>query len=336
MTRTTIDAAPRRLVTAHAAQPSIIVVDVDGVAAQPFLRGEIARRRAIRIDAGDLAAKLRIVASGKAAAELRRRVSSIWTGSPALLFYGSGDFHHLSAVFLSLVREPVTVIHFDNHPDWVTFPRTLNCGSWVNRALELACVEKIVTIGPAGDDLAEPERKRANLQAIRDGALEVHAWRARPSRLRGAPVDGPGCRSENGRIVWREVADHGLAAMIEELDRRLPPTPLWISLDKDALGHSDAVTNWDQGGLALDDVLAAIARLGRRRRVLGVDVCGDYSRGAYSDPFRFLLAAFDHPRRRRPSADELAVNDRANARIAAALMPLLAERSRPERLAGAP
>ena len=315
---------------------AVLVVNLDGVAGQPFLRSEVASGHACEIDAVDLAPRLRIIASRKAAGELRRRLKEVWPSGPALVFYGSGDFHHLSALFLGLAREPVTVIHFDNHPDWVTFPKTLNCGSWVNRALELACVEKIVTIGIASDDLVSPERKFANLQAIREGALEVHAWRARPSRLRGKPVEGPGCRAEDGRIVWREVAETGLAALIEDLDGRLPLTPLWITLDKDVLGPAEAVTNWDQSALVLDDILAAIAKLADRRRILGVDVCGDYSRPRYRDPFRFLLSALDHPRRRRPAMAELAVNDRTNARIAASILPLLARRASPPAAAEAP
>ncbi|MEQ1890881.1 MAG: arginase, partial [Alphaproteobacteria bacterium] len=63
------------------------------------------------------------------------------TGEPRLCFMGSGDFHHVTAMLLELTlekqSEPVTVIHFDNHPDWCRFPRTFNCGGWVNLALAL-------------------------------------------------------------------------------------------------------------------------------------------------------------------------------------------------------
>lgn len=303
-----------------------LVIDLDGaVAGQPLLAGLIARDLAAKVDARDLAPKLRIVASRTAAIELRERLAAYWTDSePPLLFYGSGDFHHLCAVFLSFVDEPVTVIQFDNHPDWISIPKTLNCGSWVNRALELDHVERVVTIGPASDDLAKPERKKANLQAIRDGRLEVHAWRAAPTGLKGPAVEAPGCRTEDGRIVWDELAERDFDAFVDELDERLPMTPLWITLDKDVLGSDEAVTNWDQSELTADQVIAAVRRLGARRRILGIDVCGDYSRPRYADPFRFLLSAFDHPRMARPDAESLAVNDRTNARLHAAFGDVLA------------
>lgn len=294
----------------------VIVVDIDGsLAAQPCLRDMIARGAAEKVPARDLAFRLRIVADRTAAIALRERLEAVWPEEPTLIFYGSGDFHHLCALFLGLVEEPVTVIQFDNHPDWTSFPKTLNCGSWVNRALELAHVEKVVTIGPAADDFIRPERKHANLQAIRDGRLEVHPWRAAPSRIRGAAVDGPGCRTEDRTLVWNQLAEMDFEAFIEDLDERLPHTAIWVTLDKDVLGPREAVTNWDQSELSLDMITAAIRKLGRSRRVLGIDVCGDYSKPRYADPFRLLLSLTDHPRMPTPSEASLSVNDRTNARI---------------------
>src|SRR4051794_1747589 len=51
---------------------------------------------------------------------------------PLVTFFGSGDYHHLTTALLGQhCAEPVTVIHFDNHPDWVQVPPTHNCGGWV-------------------------------------------------------------------------------------------------------------------------------------------------------------------------------------------------------------
>src|SRR6202035_2527552 len=45
---------------------------------------------------------------------------------PPFVLYGSGDFHHLSGalLFASLRRgsAPVTLVSFDNHPDWDVRP----------------------------------------------------------------------------------------------------------------------------------------------------------------------------------------------------------------------
>ena len=35
---------------------------------------------------------------------------------------GSGDFHHLTAIFIRRIKEPFVILSFDNHPDWVVGP----------------------------------------------------------------------------------------------------------------------------------------------------------------------------------------------------------------------
>ncbi|MQT14852.1 hypothetical protein [Segnochrobactrum spirostomi] len=164
----------------------LCVLDLDGsVAAQPPLLARLAggagRSAALR----DLAPRLRLAASRSAVASLLQRLDRLLAGGhgPEVIFYGSGDFHHLTAAFLMRRAKPITVIHLDNHPDWVTFPATLNCGAWVNRALENPNVVKVITIGPCSDDLAWPQLKGGNLAAIAAGRLEVYPWHHPPSRL---------------------------------------------------------------------------------------------------------------------------------------------------------
>ncbi|PWC91493.1 hypothetical protein TSH100_01075 [Azospirillum sp. TSH100] len=305
-----------------------LLIDLDGsLTAQPGMQRRLAGRSMTRIDARDLASRLRIVAGKAALSSLRERIAGacpmadpiadpIAHGLPPLIFYGSGDFHHLATLFLEMLSGPVLVLHIDNHPDWTGWPATWNCGAWVNRALELPSVHRVVTIGPASDDFVRPQLAFANLEAIRQGRLEVHPWRAAPSRLWGRPVEGPGCTTRDGRIVWDCLEGKPWDEVMKGFDARLPLLPLWISLDKDALIPAEAVTNWDQGGLTLDAVLALVWRLAERRRILGMDVCGDYSRPVFSDPFRTLLSATDRPRLPEPDARvTAAVNDTTNLRI---------------------
>ena len=151
------------------------MLDLDAsLVAQPALAALIVAGSGLRIDARDLGMRLRIFATRRAMAELGARLDerqSEGNGCP-VIFYGSGDFHHLSTLFIQRARVPVTVIHFDNHPDWVRFPPTHNCGGWVNRALALPHVARVITIGPCSDDLSWPEYKTANLRAITSGRFE--------------------------------------------------------------------------------------------------------------------------------------------------------------------
>ncbi|MDB5376710.1 MAG: hypothetical protein JWR00_1156 [Rubritepida sp.] len=306
------------------------VIDLDGsLTGQPALAAALASGEAKLVSARDLARRLRIVASRKALAELEARLAAVTDpDAPGrLIFYGSGDFHHLCAVFLRSLREPFLLLHFDNHPDWTTFPATMNCGGWVNRALEQPQLERVVTIGASGSDFVRPQLKWANFAAIREGRLEVHPWRAQGSWLLGRRIAARGCHTMGSgpfrRLIWHGIGLTRWPSFAEGLDRRLPALPLWVTLDKDVLRTAEAVTNWEQGRLSLQAILDLLARLGARRRILGIDVCGDYSPPTFGDPFRAFLSATDRPSISPDLAAARAVNDATNARILTAARALL-------------
>jgi hypothetical protein len=279
------------------------VVDVDGaVAGQPHIAGLIETGEADYIDARDLASRLRILASRSTFRELGMRLGDAAPDGAEVLFYGSGDFHHLSALFIQRHAEPLTVIHFDNHPDWVRYP-TINCGSWVNMAIRAENVARVVTIGPCSADLQYPEWKFANLPAMRDGRLIVYPWRSKPTMLWGAPIDTASATTEDGVLSWRNLAGEIWPDFLDELAAEIPEGALWITIDKDVLLPAEAVTNWDQGEMALDHIVAAI------------DVCGDYSPPHLKDPLRAFLSWSDHPALPPHDEEDLTVNDHTNARL---------------------
>ena len=298
------------------------MLDLDSsLVSQPALAARIAAGRGRRIGARDLAPRLRIFATRRAMAELGARLDAEQgdgEGCP-VIFYGSGDFHHLATLLIERVGMPVTVIHFDNHPDWVRFPPTHNCGGWVNCALALPNVVRVITIGPCSDDLSQPERKTANLRAVAEGRLEVHAWRHEPSRVIGRYGDAAGWAQSGRELHWRELAGQDWEAFLSDLIARLPATALWVTLDKDVLASGEACTNWDQGAMPLDHVLRAIERLAGARLIVGVDICGDWSPPRFTDPLRAALGYFDRPEQDTPSGQALAVNDTTNARLLSCL-----------------
>src|ERR1700737_4472928 len=40
-------------------------------------------------------------------------------GSPALTFYGSGDFHHVSLALVRRIQTPFNLLGLDKHPAWM-------------------------------------------------------------------------------------------------------------------------------------------------------------------------------------------------------------------------
>ncbi len=91
----------------------------------------------VRLDVADVqeeAKGLRFISS-------RARIDAFAEGHRAqfrpFTLFGSGDFHHLSAVWTRQFNEPFTILSFDNHPDWDIRPPYWSCGAWINRALEI-------------------------------------------------------------------------------------------------------------------------------------------------------------------------------------------------------
>lgn len=72
----------------------------------------------------------------------------------------SGNYHHLSRVYLDLIKEPYNLVVYDNHTDmqFSAFGNILSCGSWIANAYEsLDYLKKIIIIGASSkyiDDCA--------------------------------------------------------------------------------------------------------------------------------------------------------------------------------------
>jgi hypothetical protein len=83
------------------------------------------------------------------------------------------------------------------------------------------------------------------------------------------------------------------------------------------------VTNWDQGEMTLDHIAAALQRLASSFKIVGIDVCGDYSRPRFKDPLRAFLSWSDRPDLPPHQQEDLAINDRTNARLVATFREVL-------------
>jgi arginase family enzyme len=255
-----------------------------------------------------------------------KRVSSKLPGcdAPTLAFLGSGDFHHVSAMLIeraaSHAGEPFTVIHLDNHPDWVRRTHGMHCGSWVNRALSIPEVAKVITAGVCSRDLQHPEWKGGNLDALRKGRLELFAYEQPPSSVSGDYGTGASFHQDGRRLHWSCISDMGLATFAAVLLSRVQTAAIYITLDKDVLVLDDAVTNWDQGKLHLDDIIGLIRALASRYEIIGADVVGDYSPvhhagGAWPFVKKWGETLIDHPRVRFDRALIAARNETANLKL---------------------
>jgi arginase family enzyme len=243
---------------------------------------------------------------------------------------GSGDFHHVTALLLDTALElrPVstTLVHFDNHPDWVNFEGGMHCGSWINSALLNPKIEKVVTVGVCSSDLRNPERKGANLRWLREGKLELYPYEHPPSRVSAEYGSGASYRQDGRALYWKSISEVGEENFIDLILSRIGTEAVYFTIDKDVLGADDAVTNWDQGRMRLPYLMALISEIGSRHRVVGADVIGDYSVPSYAGGLKTRLLKqaeifIDQPRLRQAADAVRNINSAANH----ALLEVLAE-----------
>ena len=170
-----------------------------------------------------------------AMAEISHRLSGR-TGR-GLTFIGNGNYHYVSYLLLSEINRPFSLVLFDNHTD------------------------------------AKPTRQRAGLLSCGSWVAEAAAGFSHLQQvvIVGANADGSLYPPDlKGKIVLLPGAGD-----LQALLSAIPNGDVYISVDKDVLDRSFAVTNWDHGNMHLRELLAALQALVRQRNVLGIDVCGE-------------------------------------------------------------
>ncbi|PYQ60418.1 MAG: hypothetical protein DMF58_08365 [Acidobacteria bacterium] len=222
---------------------------------------------------------------------MRRFMDEVVSELPPFVLYGSGDFHHLSAPLIAKTKAS-TVVVFDNHPDWDVRPPHWACGGWVNRALELPHVKRVIVWGCGNFELNWPARIFGNRR------IDVYGWIERYPK-----------RGRITRSNWRSQFE-SFAKSIDDV---------YVSVDMDCL--QDAATNWENGLFTADDVTWVIRSL---RNVVGGDICGAYSPPVYARRLQRFAAEWDHPK--LPPRD-LAHARIVNTRALETIWPVLSSRA---------
>ena len=206
------------------------------------------------------------------------------------LVYGSGDFHHLSALWIRRFDQPFVLVSFDNHPDWDIRPPRWGCGGWVNRALELATVQKVSVWGCGNFECWWPRQLFGNRRAERAGELEVHPW---------ADERPVAQRDRRGAIVssnWR--------AKFTQFAQALGGSNAYVTIDLDCLRSGEAITNWENGRFWASDLVWALTELRASNvRIIGGDICGAFSPPTYARATQRFAAAMDHPKMPAPDPE---------------------------------
>lgn len=259
-----------------------------------------------RLDATDWGPRIRFSAPPRLIEQFFQEVE---TQLGRFVLYGSGDFHHLTALWLRKMAEPFTLVCFDNHPDWDVRPPKWVCGGWLNRALELPRLERASIWGCGNFECWWPHQVFGNRKAERSGRLDVHPW---------ADDRSPSEQKRRGAILRTNWREH-----FQNFTRGLTGAAVYISIDLDCLVADDAVTNWENGRFTAGDLEWALQQLRESCRVAGGDVCGPFSEPNYARWKQRFAAEWDHPKLKRPGPKE---SQAINLKTLARIWPLLAEK----------
>ncbi|WP_206830884.1 arginase family protein [Alicyclobacillus fructus] len=158
---------------------------------------------------------------------------------------GSGTYHYVTYFLLRECQEPFSLVLFDHHTDCAAEPPLLSCGNWVRRALfRVPLLRRVVIVGARdAGELGDLGRRDRDVTLIDENQV---AGFSTPRRLTARILEATG------------------------------PYPVYISIDKDVLHPADAATDWDGGSMRLGTMLYALVALRRHRRILGVDLCGEW------------------------------------------------------------
>ena len=271
----------------------------------------IAQAAATVVDLTGLGRAARLWADRAQADAIRRALDPDLKSS--VTFLGSGDYHYVSALLLEQFTEPLTLVVFDHHPDWDTLPPRYGCGAWVSRALEQKNVIQAVLVGNAASDLAFPSVVTGNRRSARSGRVLLLPYEA--PRRQVWPFAG---------LPWRPLKADPQRVFSDAIDR-LSCRRVYVSIDKDCLTAPYALTNWEEGRLTLDLLLAFVQALRQRCEIVGLDIAGEYSSGKIPGRWKSWCSSLDHPKNfsaRGRSPDEIArVNGLTNRRIIECLKP---------------
>lgn len=251
----------------------ITVQDFTGVyAEQPFMQGlrkaastdsEIRWFDCTRIDGTDCycddeaQAILRKQIEFSKTPALRQAQGPSSISTPGIHFFDNGNYHYMSKLWTDSIREPFDLVVFDHHPDMQPprFEGILSCGGWIKEVLDNNKFVQNVTVIGVADHLVEEIQEdftHANAAEILSRVTFI-----RESELTAVTLEG---RSPD-RV---HLTSH--------------TTPVYISIDKDALNTQEAATNWDQGSLTFEQLAETLQTLAQNRKILGIDICGERAR----------------------------------------------------------
>lgn len=295
-----VASSPRAVATESAKVPGWKLLNLDfdhSVSAQKKLEPLLDDRKDLHasVDA------IRLWTNTKGMKVLRTAVAELRKKYPEdkwLTFTGSGDFHQTTATLIESLPQsarPVTIILFDNHPDWFKAPAHYHCGAWVVQALKQPWVERVIMIGQNSADLRGDQFRWAPFNELCKGRVQMHPLLRETSFVpliwRSKVLGVESCKRSflGTQLRFASLRGIGLNSLSERLTKSLAGKNVYISIDKDVLDPKFTISDWDQGELTLTELTTLIGRIADSANLVGMDVCGERA----PEPVHGLLRTLD-------------------------------------------
>ncbi len=194
--------------------------------------------------------------------QIKRVCSLLNRSNRGIHFFDNGNYHYMSKLWTDQVQKDFDLVVFDHHPDMQPprFEGILSCGGWIKEVLDSnPHAQRVLIIGVADHLIDEIKNEpSAEFSRYADRVKFIAESELLKASDAGSPTEIP--------------ADH------------LRAKNIYISIDKDALAITEAVTNWDQGSLTFVQMEQVLRQLFRDYNILGVDICGERAQEQdYSD-----------------------------------------------------
>jgi hypothetical protein len=268
-----------------------VVLDLDNSVVKQV--GLISKLNAVIIPMQEDGERYRFYCTHSDMIELRNIViKNIVTTKPKLILYGSGDYHNLAYIGLSLVEDPVTVIHFDNHTDWWKFPfhDYHFFGDWVVWASKMKNVKKVIQFGVDGDLTLKPNLPPVGtfthrIDLLLSGKIEMYPYEMEHSTFWGRVKGVTKCVTLKPswlktKAHWKNLSNpRNAEEILENLISSIETESVYFSIDKDVFDEKVNFAAYPklQGSMPLSMITNIITKIAQNKKVAGIDICGDGS-----------------------------------------------------------
>ena len=181
--------------------------------------------------------------------EIKRRILPF--GPSGIHFLDSGNYHYVTRFFVDEIERPFSLVLFDYHNDMQQpmIHDLTSCGSWAGEILKSnRYLRQLIIIGPDEKNLGEMD------ETLKSKVIYISIQELEKQKV----------EEKSGKI------DVGV--------------PFYISIDKDVLSKSYAITNWNQGRMSIEMLEMLLTFFLVSSDVIGVDICGEYSTAGGSIP----------------------------------------------------